>query len=254
MTKTTNAPVRLPAAALSAGAVLMLGAMTAAPAWAHDTMIGSTPEADAVLDESPEEIVLEFSGEGLTTGESIPNTIWVTDEEGEHWEGDTEANGPTMRTELPESLPNGEYEVLYHAVYSDGHSEELDFSFEVDAAEVDDDAESSPTEDQTGQTAEPDTAETGAETTGAATTGAEEPGADESADAGAAEEPSADETGADENGAEETSADSAADDEGGGQFPVALVLGIGGGVLVLMVVAMLLVRRKVTQGDAVQND
>lgn len=250
MTKTTNAPVRLPAAALSAGAVLMLGAMTAAPAWAHDTMIGSTPEADAVLDESPEEIVLEFSGEGLTTGESIPNTIWVTDEEGEHWEGDTEANGPTMRTELPESLPNGEYEVLYHAVYSDGHSEELDFSFEVDAAEVDDDAGSSPTEDQTGHTAEPDTAETGAETTGA-----EEPGADESADAGAAEEPSADETGADENGAEETSADSvAADDEGGAQFPVALVLGIGGGVLVLMVVAMLLVRRKVTQGDAVQND
>lgn len=238
MTKTTMAPAHLPAVvALSGGAALILGAMTAAPAWAHDTLIGSTPEADAVLEESPEEIVLEFSGEGLTTGESIPNTIWVTDEDGEHWEGETQANGPTMRTELPESLPNGEYEVLYHAVYSDGHSEELDFNFEVDAAEVDEEADGDPAEGQTAESAEPDTAEPEAEESGAA----DEPTADE---------PTAEETSTGEISSEETSADSsAAEDEGGGQFPVAMVLGIGGGVLVLIVVAMLLVRRKVTQDD-----
>ena len=41
---------------------------------------------------------------------------------------------------------------------------------------------------------------------------------------------------------------------GEGQFPVAMVLGIGGGVLVLIVVAMLLVRRRVTRADAGQNN
>ncbi|MGO1523646.1 MAG: copper resistance CopC family protein [Nesterenkonia sp.] len=241
MTRTTNAPVHLPAVvALSGGAALILGAMTAAPAAAHDTLIGSTPEADAVLDESPEEIVLEFSGEGLTTGESVPNTIWVTGEDGERWDGETETDGPTMSTELPESLPNGEYEVLYHAVYSDGHSEELDFTFEVDAAEVEDEAEDEPTQEQTADTAAPESAADGGEES-------EEPGTEESA----AEESAA----AEETDAEETSVDSsAAEDKGEGQFPVAMVLGIGGGVLVLIVVAMLLVRRRVTRADAGQNN
>lgn len=140
MTAVSAASHRIPAQlALAGGAALLLGALSAAPAGAHDSLIGSTPEADEVLETRPEEIVLEFSGAGLTTGESVPNTIWVTDSEGEHWEGDTETDGPTMWTELEEPLPDGEYEVLYHAVYSDGHSEELGFSFEVDAAAVEDD-------------------------------------------------------------------------------------------------------------------
>jgi len=231
----------MPAAvALSASGALILGAMTAAPAWAHDTLIGSTPEADAVLEESPEEIVLEFSGEGLTTGESVPNTIWVTDEDDDHWEGETEVDGPTMRTELEEPLPNGEYEVLYHAVYSDGHSEERDFTFEVDAAEdVDSEDEGGPAEDPTDEPAEDtDTAEPGAEESAAS-------------DDPTAEQTEAEETSGGETSGDETAADPAAgEDEGETQFPVGMVLGIGGGVLVLIVVAVLLVRRKITQDDA----
>ena len=217
MARSNNAPAHVSAVAvLSGSAALLLGAMAAAPAWAHDTLIGSTPEAGAVLEESPEEIVLEFSGEGLTTGESIPNTIWVTDEDGDHWETETETDGPTMRTELEDPLPNGEYEVLYHAVYSDGHSEELDFSFEVDAADVEESDDAA----------------------------AEEQATEAAQETEAGEEPTAEEAATEETSGEE----SGVDDEAEGQFPVGVALGIGAGVLVLMVVALLLVRRKITQG------
>ena len=228
MARSNNAPAHVCAVAvLSGSAALLLGAMAAAPAWAHDTLIGSTPEAGAVLEESPEEIVLEFSGEGLTTGESIPNTIWVTDEDGDHWETETETDGPTMRTELEDPLPNGEYEVLYHAVYSDGHSEELDFSFEVDAADVEESDDAAP--------------ENEPQDDGAA---AEEQATEAAQETEAGEEPTAEEAATEETSGEE----SGVDDEAEGQFPVGVALGIGAGVLVLMVVALLLVRRKITQG------
>lgn len=122
---------------LSGAAGLGLTAVLASPAWAHDTLISSSPAAGEVLTESPEEIVLEFSGGGLTEGEDIPNDIWVLDSEGENWESEEEAQveGSTMTTELREELPDGEYTVLYHVVYADGHDEELSFEFEVDAGE-----------------------------------------------------------------------------------------------------------------------
>ncbi len=139
--------------ALSGAAALGLTAGVAAPAWAHDTLISSTPEADEVLTESPEEIVLEFSGSGLTQGEDIPNEILVRDEDGQSWESEdpAEVEGNTMTTDLQEPLPNGEYTVLYHVVYSDGHDEELSFEFEVDdpAAAVSEQADADEAEDLT---------------------------------------------------------------------------------------------------------
>ncbi|WP_344685989.1 MULTISPECIES: copper resistance CopC family protein [Actinomycetes] len=102
-----------------------------APASAHDTLLAASPEADEVLDHSPEAITLEFSGDGLTTGETITNTILLRDANGENWEGETEVEGSAMSTELPEPLPNGEFDVVYRVVYSDGHSEEHSYSFEV---------------------------------------------------------------------------------------------------------------------------
>lgn len=134
MTATAGAHRTSRLLALSGAAALGLTAGVAAPAWAHDTLISSTPEAGEVLTESPEEIVLEFSGSGLTQGEDIPNEILVTDEDGQSWESEepAEVESNTMTTDLQEPLPNGEYTVLYHVVYSDGHDEELSFEFEVD--------------------------------------------------------------------------------------------------------------------------
>ncbi|RJN31743.1 copper resistance CopC family protein [Nesterenkonia natronophila] len=137
----SSATLRLGIAALAG---MSLGAVASAPAHAHDTLIASTPEADQVLEASPDEVVLEFFGEGLTTGDAITNEILVLGPEEEDWasEEPAEVEGSTMRTDIPEPLPNGEYEIRYRVVYSDGHSEELGFSFEVDAplTEGDDDA------------------------------------------------------------------------------------------------------------------
>ena len=170
--------------ALAGCAALTLGALTAVPAYAHDTLIASTPEADEVLAESPEEVVLEFSGSGLTTGDAISNEIWVLGSDEQNWASDdpAEVDGSIMHTDIPEPLPNGEYEIHYRVVYSDGHDEELSFGFEVDdpaAEEEDDGAQAAETEaaEDTDESAEP-TAEEDAEaaetSTGAAQDAEEE--------------------------------------------------------------------------------
>ncbi|WP_258933873.1 copper resistance protein CopC [Nesterenkonia pannonica] len=71
--------------ALSAAGALTLAGLTVVPAHAHDSLIGSNPEAGEVLDAPPSEVVLEFSGDGLTTGDAVTNDIWVLDEEDENW-------------------------------------------------------------------------------------------------------------------------------------------------------------------------
>ncbi|MGQ7787640.1 copper resistance CopC family protein [Nesterenkonia sp. K-15-9-6] len=190
--------------ATAAGAALGLAAVTAAPAWAHDELLSATPEADEVLTESPEEIVLEFTGDGLTEGENITNQIRVTDGDGESWETETVVDGPSMSTELDGELPDGEYEVLYRVVYSDGHDEEDSFSFEVDLPE---------------DAAETDGAETDAADADSGETGSVD------ADAASQEDPATAE----------------------GQFPAwAAVLFALGGVLVV-ILAVVLMRRKMTQ-------
>lgn len=165
-TSPSPASLRWGFAALGA---LALGAAASVPAYAHDTLIDSTPEADEVLSESPHEVVLEFSGAGLTTGESITNDIVILDSDDEDWasEEPAEVEGSVMRTDIPDPLPNGEYEVRYRVVYSDGHDEELGFSFEVDAplAEDEDAALADP--------GEADTTEEPAETSDSGTAAAE---------------------------------------------------------------------------------
>lgn len=150
---------RLRFAVLAVFSAMMLSVVWAAPAAAHDTLLSASPEADEVMDHSPEEIVLEFSGAGLTTGEAITNAILLRDANGENWEGETQVEGSTMFTELPETLPNGEFDVVYRVVYSDGHSEEHSYSFEVADPEVDDEivshaAEPAETENPTAQAVE----------------------------------------------------------------------------------------------------
>ena len=204
--------------------LLLVGAP---PAAAHDTLIASTPEADEVLEESPEEILLEFSGDGLTTGDTITNAIVVRDAEGENWEGETEVEGSTMSTELPESLPNGEYEILYRVVYSDGHDEELSFGFEVDDPDDADDAseaEDEPASDEGTEPAESAEAESGAED-----------------EAGSASESDADEAGDDST--ENAEATDATSDESGNPVPAWLVVAVAA-VAVAGGAALIVARRR----------
>ncbi len=202
--------------------LLLVGAP---PAAAHDTLIASTPEAEEVLEESPEEIVLEFSGDGLTTGDTITNAIVVRDAEGENWEGETEVEDNTMSTELPESLPNGEYEILYRVVYSDGHDEELSFDFEVDDPDDADgaaDAEDEPSSDEGTEPAE--SAESGRED-----------------EADSANESDADEAGDDST--ENAEATDATSDESGNPVPAWLVVAVAA-VAVAGGAALIVARRR----------
>lgn len=210
--------------ALSGAAALGLTAGLAAPAWAHDTLIASSPEEGEVLTESPGEIVLEFSGSGLTQGEDIPNEIWVLDSAGENWEGAETAqpDGSTLTTDLRDELPDGEYTVLYHVVYSDGHDEELSFEFEVDAGE------------DAAQFAEGDE--------GAAP---EEETTEEGATQSTADE------GADEVGAEPASEESPAAQE---QYPSWAPIAFAAAGVVVVVTVLVLVRKKMKQAESWQND
>lgn len=230
-----SVPTRLRLGAFAGGAALALGVLTAAPVYAHDSLIASTPEADEVLTESPEEVVLEFSGSGLTTGEGITNEIVVLDADEQDWtsEDPAEVDGSTLSTDIPEPLPNGEYEVHYRVVYSDGHDEERSFGFEVDAPvtdEEDDDAQPIETE-EADETSEPTDSSAGEETEAEETPGAE----DEDAETEASEP---------EDGAEEDDQES---DQGGALGWVV----IAAAVLVLAGVVGYLLRRRRT--DSTQS-
>jgi copper resistance protein C len=116
-----------PASAVSAAALLALG--TASPAAAHDQLLSTSPAAGTTVVTAPAELSLSFSG-NLITGQGIQNVATVTDEDGHQWQdGEPQVSGAELSAALCEGMPNGEYEVGYRVVYSDGHSEEKSFGF-----------------------------------------------------------------------------------------------------------------------------
>lgn len=128
----------------SARWLLRLGALSmctlipfsaASPAWAHDTLLSSSPEADEVLDQPLDEVVLEFSGTGLIDGESISNVIQVLDSEQQDWATEAVIDGSTASADIEDELPDGSYEIVYRVVYSDGHVEEDTIPFQMDTSE-----------------------------------------------------------------------------------------------------------------------
>ena len=126
-------PVRR--AARAAAGLALLPALVvagAAPAAAHDELIRTAPAVDETVTTAPSEVSLTFSGE-LIDGEGIQNLLQVRDADGNQWQSAAgTVDGPTFSAPLCEGLPNGDYEVAYRVVYSDGHSEERSFDFAVD--------------------------------------------------------------------------------------------------------------------------
>jgi len=125
---------RLPAVVL--GAAIVVGSvLVAAPAQAHDSVIASTPAADAVVTELPEvfsvtmnENVLDLSGDGSTA------FIQVTDAVGRYYgDGCVTIAGPTVS--MPATLGDpGTYRVVWQLTSSDGHPTDEEFSFAWDPA------------------------------------------------------------------------------------------------------------------------
>ena len=113
-------------------ALLGLGALMTAPgAAAHDSLISANPGQDDVVQDVPAEVILTFSAEIL----DLPTSMVVTGPDGDVVvEGAPTIDGQSVILDLPASLENGTYEVMWSVVSSDGHRAEDRYAFTVTAA------------------------------------------------------------------------------------------------------------------------
>lgn len=97
---------------------MLLVAVAAQPAAAHDQLLDSSPGVGEHLDVAPTEVTLRFSDEILAIGPAVI----VADDAGTTWTvGDPVLDGPDVVTELADDVPDGSYEVRWRVVSSDGH-------------------------------------------------------------------------------------------------------------------------------------
>lgn len=114
-------PVRRWTVGVTVAAVAILA--TALPASAHDALVHSTPQVDERLAAAPESIVLTFSGELLTLGDSTTGAVVIViDENGRDWAGDdVEVAGNTVTVGVDPGMPDAGYQVRWQVVSEDGH-------------------------------------------------------------------------------------------------------------------------------------
>ncbi|WP_104162733.1 copper resistance CopC family protein [Cryobacterium sp. N22] len=121
-------------------AVATLGA-TAAPAFAHNYLVGSTPSAGSVVTEQPGSVsittndnLLDLSGQG--EGSAIQVT-GPADAPRFYGDGCSTIAGPTLEAAVQLGQP-GEYTVVWQVVSTDGHpiSDSFTFTWQPDATQV----------------------------------------------------------------------------------------------------------------------
>jgi len=155
-----------------AGVVLAVTALgwSAAPAYAHNYVVGTAPAAGAVVTEQPgivsvttNDNLLDLSGEG---GGSAIQVSGPSDAPRYFGDGCATIAGPTLSSEVQLGQP-GEYTVVWQTVSTDGHSISDTFTFtwqpnaEQVLAEGSANASSCDT-DGSGSTADSDAADTDA--------------------------------------------------------------------------------------------
>lgn len=119
------------AAVVALAILAVFTSVTAASA--HDELVSSNPKAGATLKQVPEELTLEFSGE-LQTMSGVNSTVVELSNDGKAVEAKAETKGKTVTVTLAKSLENGEYELEYRVVSSDGHPVESKLDFTVNAS------------------------------------------------------------------------------------------------------------------------
>ncbi|MCW2812956.1 MAG: hypothetical protein JWN84_411 [Nocardioides sp.] len=98
-------------------AVALLTVATAAPASAHATLVGTDPAEGEVLPTTPDVVTFSFD-EAVT----LPaDGVQVFDAAGEPVEADSAARDDAISTDLPDTLDDGSYVVVWRAVSADGH-------------------------------------------------------------------------------------------------------------------------------------
>ncbi|MEV4202993.1 copper resistance CopC/CopD family protein [Micromonospora globbae] len=115
--------------AIVAGFVAALGS----PAWAHPTLLYTTPAAETADPNPPHTIILVF-GEPIT---AAPGGVAVTDADGTALPVEPPAaakDGHAVTARLPQTLPAGVYTVAWRVTGADGDLVEGRFRFAVGAA------------------------------------------------------------------------------------------------------------------------
>lgn len=120
--------VRRIAAAALAGALAALGCLLlAAPAWAHATLVDSSPAQDDHLAALPEEVSFEFNQDM-----SAPAYVIVTGPDGTSMTvGEPQVDGPVVRQAVAAGGPEGDYTMAFRAVSEDGHPVTGEITFAV---------------------------------------------------------------------------------------------------------------------------
>ncbi len=115
--------------ALAAG--LLIPAVAAGPALAHDALQSTSPEADTTVTSAPGTVSLTLS-EPPTDSQSLNlNVITVTDGEGKTLsDGTVTVTGATISTTVTPGA-NGPHKVLWRAVSADGHPIEGSYAYTV---------------------------------------------------------------------------------------------------------------------------
>jgi len=135
-------PPRLRRSAL-AGVVLALTALgwSAAPAYAHNYVVGTAPAAGSVVTEQPGVVsittndnLLDLSGEGAGSAIQVSGPA---DAPLYFGDGCASIAGPTLSTDVQLGQP-GEYTVVWQTVSTDGHSisDTFTFTWQPDADQV----------------------------------------------------------------------------------------------------------------------
>jgi len=116
------------ALALSTLAVLSPIAPSAS---AHDELVSTTPAQGEHLADPPPEVSMVFSDKLIEVGA----VILVVDEKGKNWvDGDVRLDGATATAPLDPTLPDGNYQVRWRVVSTDGHPISGTFDFSTGTA------------------------------------------------------------------------------------------------------------------------
>ncbi|WP_336633126.1 MULTISPECIES: copper resistance CopC family protein [unclassified Microbacterium] len=111
-------------------AVLVGTFMTAAPASAHDELIGAEPAAQSQVDAPPDELVLTFSG--VLLDQPGTTEVVVTDAAGtDLTDGDPVLSGTRLTQPLTPTAQPGAVTVVWRVVSSDGHPVSGQYTFTV---------------------------------------------------------------------------------------------------------------------------
>ena len=102
----------------------------ATPAWAHASLLSSTPSPGQVLNSTPKQVTLQFTEPVEVSSGAV--RVFNTDEERVD-DGGASASGNTVRLALPK-LGNGAYVVTWRVSSADSHPVAGAFTFQIGAA------------------------------------------------------------------------------------------------------------------------